>query len=97
MSKAIKIILVMLSLVVILALSFGAGCTLGATTSPNADVGLEVSHFLDRMGVELRAQHGLDHLIAELFRPHGASLPDQRLLAFVVVDLTRLQGYPTTP
>ncbi|MFC1980051.1 S41 family peptidase [Chloroflexota bacterium] len=42
MSKKIKIIVMVISLVVILALSFGAGCTLGARTIPNAGSGLEV-------------------------------------------------------
>ncbi len=42
MFKKIKIIVMALSLVVILALSFGAGCALGARTPANSDSGLEV-------------------------------------------------------
>ena len=42
MSKTIKIMVITLSFVVILALSFGAGCALGAKTLPNTDLGLEV-------------------------------------------------------
>lgn len=42
MSKTIKIMVITLAFVVILALSFGAGCALGARTSPNPDLGLEV-------------------------------------------------------
>jgi len=42
MSKAIKIMVITLSFVVILALSFGTGCALGAKTLPNSDLGLEI-------------------------------------------------------
>ncbi len=42
MSKKIKIMAITLAFVVTLALSFGAGCALGAETSPNSDLGLEV-------------------------------------------------------
>lgn len=42
MLKKIKIIVIALSLVGILALSFGAGCALGARTPANSDSGLEV-------------------------------------------------------
>lgn len=42
MSKRIKIMLVALSLLVILALSFGAGCALGVKTQTNQGLGLEV-------------------------------------------------------
>jgi len=42
MSKTIKIMVITLAFVVILALSFGAGCALGAKTLPSPDTGLEV-------------------------------------------------------
>jgi len=42
MSKTIRIMVITLSFVVILALSFGAGCALGARTLPNTDLGLEI-------------------------------------------------------
>jgi len=42
MSKTLKILVITLSLVVILALSFGAGCELGARTSPNQAQGIGV-------------------------------------------------------
>jgi len=42
MSKVRKIIVISLSLVVILALSFGVGCALGARTSINSGEGLEI-------------------------------------------------------
>jgi len=42
MSKTIKLVVITLSLMVIFALSFGAGCTLGAKTPPDSALGLEV-------------------------------------------------------
>ena len=41
MSKRIKIVAMALSVVVIIGLSFVAGCALGAKTAPNSDLGLE--------------------------------------------------------
>ena len=42
MSKTTKIIIISLLSGVLLALSFGAGCALGAKTLPNSDLGLEI-------------------------------------------------------
>ena len=42
MSKTMKIMVITISLLVILALSFGVGCALGAKTAPNPNLGLEI-------------------------------------------------------
>ena len=42
MSKTIKIIVITLLFVIMLALSFGVGCALGAKTAPNPNLGLEI-------------------------------------------------------
>jgi len=42
MSKTMKIMIISLLSGILLALSFGAGCTLGVKTSPNSDLGLEI-------------------------------------------------------
>lgn len=85
MSKRAKITIIALSLVVIIAISFGAGCALGAKTQSNPDLGLEVveqawniifQEYVDKDGLDASAlsQGAIEGMVEALDDPYTSYL-----------------------
>jgi len=99
MSKTIKIMVITLSLLVILALSFGAGCVLGVRTSPTQDMGLEIVEqawniiFQDYVGRDsldtgILSQGAIKGMVEALDDPYTSYLDPE----IYQLSLTNLEG-----